>query len=108
MASGVATGRFLVALLFNINDHLVSQEVPVITVSLADAKAHLSSLIARAAAGEPVCITRRGKPIAQITGINSPRKRINIAELRRMTGAMPAQPETAGEFIRRMRDESRY
>jgi len=30
-------------------------------VSLADAKAHLSRLVEEAAAGETVCITRRGK-----------------------------------------------
>ena len=38
-----------------------------ITVSLANAKARLSELVERAAAGGAVCITRRGKPVAQIT-----------------------------------------
>jgi prevent-host-death family protein len=79
-----------------------------IRISLADAKAHLSALVERAAAGEAVCITRRGRPIAQITGINAPRKRIDIVELRRVTGAMPVQPEPARDFIRRMREEERY
>ncbi len=37
-----------------------------IKVSLAEAKAQLSKLVERAAAGEPVCITRRGKAVAQI------------------------------------------
>ena len=50
-----------------------------ISVSLADAKAHLSELVERAAAGEAVCITRRGKAVAQITAIDSPRKRIDPA-----------------------------
>lgn len=45
------------------------------TISIADAKAHLSELVERAAAGDPVCITRRGKPVARITGIEGPRKR---------------------------------
>jgi prevent-host-death family protein len=80
----------------------------VIRVSLADAKAHLSELVERAAAGEAVCITRRGKPVAQITAVNTPRKRIDVAALREMTDAMPVQPETARDFIRRMRDEDRY
>lgn len=78
------------------------------SVSLADAKARLSELVERAAAGEPVCITRRGKPVAQLTAITTPRKRINVAELRAMTAAMPMQTESAGEFVRRMRDEDRY
>ena len=77
-------------------------------VSLADAKAHLSRLVEEAAAGETVCITRRGKAVAQITAIDTPRKRIDVAALRAMTDAMPMQPETARDFIRRMRDEDRY
>ncbi len=43
------------------------------TVSLAEAKARLSALVARAASGEPVRILRRGKPVAQITAISTPR-----------------------------------
>jgi prevent-host-death family protein len=77
-------------------------------VGLADAKAHLSRLVEEAAAGETVCITRRGKAVAQITAIDTPRKRIDVAALRAMTDFMPMQPETARDFIRRMRDENRY
>src|SRR5260370_5940682 len=90
------------------SDYLIGQEDRVIRISLADAKAHLSELVERAAAGEAVCITRRGKPIAQITAVDSPRKRVDVAALRAMTDAMPVQPETARDFIRRMRDEDRY
>ena len=79
-----------------------------ITVSLANAKAHLSELVERAAAGEAVCITRRGKAVAQITAVDTPRKRIDIASLRTMTDAMRVQTEAARDFIRRMRDEDRY
>jgi prevent-host-death family protein len=95
-------------LLAVISDHLIGQETRLIRVSLADAKAHLSELVERAAAGEAVCITRRGKPVAQITAVDTPRKRIDVAALREMTDAMPVQPETARDFIRRMRDEDRY
>ena len=72
-----------------------------IRVSLAHAKAHLSELVERAAAGEAVCITRRGKPVAQITAVDAPRKPIDVAVLRSMTDAMPVQPETARDFIRK-------
>jgi len=78
------------------------------TVNLAEAKARLSELVGRAAAGEPVCITRRGKPIAKLTAIEQPRKPIDIAALRALTDGMPFQTESAGDFIRRMRDEDRY
>lgn len=79
-----------------------------IRVSLADAKARLSELVERAAAGEAVCITRRGKPVAQITAVDVPRKRIDAAALQAVTDAMPVQPESAREFVRTMRDEDRY
>ena len=52
------------------------------SVSLAEAKARLSELVARAAEGETVQITRRGKPVAQIAPIVQPRKPIDIEALR--------------------------
>jgi prevent-host-death family protein len=79
-----------------------------ITASLANAKAHLSQLVERAAAGEAMCITRRGKAVAQITAVDTPRKLIDMAALQAMTDAMPVQTETARDFIRLMRDEDRY
>ena len=79
-----------------------------ITVSLADAKALLSALVERAGTGETICITRRGKPIAQITAVCSARKQIDIAELRGVTAGMPVQPQAARDFIRAMRDDLRY
>jgi prevent-host-death family protein len=78
------------------------------TVSLADAKARLSELVGRAEAGEDVCITRRGKPVVRLTRIERPKKPIDVAALRKLTASMPMQSESAGEFIRRMRDEDRY
>jgi prevent-host-death family protein len=80
----------------------------VTTISLADAKARLSELVERAAAGETVCITRRGKPIAQITAVRRPLEPINAAALKQLTDTMPRQDESAGVFVRRMRDEDRY
>jgi prevent-host-death family protein len=47
-------------------------------VHFADAQAHLSALVERAAAGDPVCIVRRGKAVAQITAVDVPRKRIDL------------------------------
>jgi antitoxin (DNA-binding transcriptional repressor) of toxin-antitoxin stability system len=55
-----------------------------------------------------VCITRRGKPVAQIIAADVPRKRIDAVTLRAMTDAMPVQPGSARDFIRRIRDEDRY
>ena len=77
-----------------------------LSVSLTNAKAHLSELVARAAGG--TLSRRRGKPVAQITAIKRPRKRIDLASLRAMTDAMPIQPDTSPGFVRRMRNEDRY
>jgi prevent-host-death family protein len=77
-------------------------------VNLADAKAHLSELVAAAAAGEAICIMRRGKPVARLVAAEAARRRIDPAALRALTEAMPMQDESAGEFVRRMRDDERY
>jgi prevent-host-death family protein len=77
-------------------------------VNLAEAKAHLSELVERAAAGEPVCIMRRGKPAARLVAIEIRRKRIDLSALRAVTDRMPPQPEPARDFVRRMRDDDRY
>lgn len=77
-------------------------------INLAEAKAHFSELIAQAEGGESVCITRRGKPVARLSAVVAARKPIQIAALKAMTDAMPAQAESAGEFVRGMRDQDRY
>lgn len=77
-------------------------------IPLAEAKAHLSELVARAEAGETVRITRRGRPVAEITPIRREKKPLDVDALRRALEGMPMQSESAGDFIRRMRDEDRY
>ena len=77
-------------------------------VTLADAKTRVSELVERAAAGETGCITRRGRPVARLVLAETPRTRTDVPALRAVTRAMPRQSESAGEFVRRMRDEDRY
>jgi prevent-host-death family protein len=78
------------------------------SVNLAEAKAHLSELVERAASGETVRITRRGKPIAQIVAIDKALAPVDLNALKALTADMPPQPESAGDFVRRMRDTDRY
>jgi prevent-host-death family protein len=78
------------------------------SVNLADAKAHLSELVAQAEAGEDICITRRGKPVAHLTKVQAQRRPVALAALQAVTGTMPMQTIGAGELLRQMRDESRY
>ena len=77
-------------------------------IPLAEAKARLSELITRAAAGEPIRITRRGKPVAQITGVAAPRQAIDVDALESLTAGMRMQPGEDGDLVRRLRDEARY
>lgn len=78
------------------------------TINLAEAKARLSELVEQSGKGETIQIARRGRPIAQLTPVSRPRKPIEARELRRVTDGMPVQTESAGEFMRRLRDTDRY
>jgi prevent-host-death family protein len=71
-------------------------------VNLAEAKAHLSELVARPAAGEPVCIMRRGKPVAQLTAVEVEvrRKRVDRSALQVITDALPMETRPARDFVR--------
>jgi prevent-host-death family protein len=78
------------------------------TITLADAKAHLSELVDRVESGESIDITRRGKPVARLTRVERPRKRIDVAMLRSLTATMPPQAQDAAGLVRSMRDGDRY
>lgn len=77
-------------------------------INLADAKAHLSELVDRVEAGDSIDITRRGKPVARLTAVARPRKRIDVALLQSLTAAQPPQVEGAANLVRSMRDSDRY
>jgi prevent-host-death family protein len=76
-------------------------------VSLAQAKAHLSELVDRVEAGHPVEITRRGKPVAQLTAVARPRQPVPLAALAALTATMPAPNTDAATLVRAMRDGDR-
>jgi prevent-host-death family protein len=76
--------------------------------SVADAKARLSELIERAEAGEEVEITRRGKPVVRLVGVEKERKRFDFSRLRALAPSMTFQEQSAGDFVREMRDTDRY
>lgn len=77
-------------------------------VSVVEAKAHLSELLVAVEAGESVQITRRGKPVATLSPISRRREPIDFDWLRRVTEGTTYQEQSAGEFIREMRDGARY
>jgi prevent-host-death family protein len=75
-------------------------------VNLAEAKAHLSELVARAEAGESIQISRRGKPVAQLTSLTPSRAPIDVAAMRALTESMPDCG--VDSTVLTMRDETRY
>jgi prevent-host-death family protein len=77
-------------------------------VTVAEAKAHLSELIERAERGEPVRITRHGKLVARLTGVERRIKPIDLDALRALTASQPVQPAPARSWLRAMRNEERY
>ena len=77
-------------------------------INLADAKAHLSELVDRVEAGDSIDITRRGKPVARLTAVARPRKRIDAALLQSLTATMPPQAQSATDLVRSMRNGDRY
>ncbi len=79
-------------------------------INLADAKARLSEIVDRVEAGESIEIVRRGKPAARLVPPEKKREwePVDTDMLRALHAKMPVQTESAGDFIRRMRDDARY
>ena len=52
------------------------------TVNIYEAKTKLSQLVDKAAAGEDVVVSRNGKPMARITRLEPPRRRVRFGVLK--------------------------
>lgn len=76
------------------------------TISLASAKAQLSELAERAAAGESILITKRGKPVVRLCRVAQEKKPIDAGVLQAITDAQGRVADP--DFMRAMRDDARY
>ena len=76
-----------------------------VQVTVAEAKAQLSSLLDTVEAGEAVVITRRGKPIAELVPRCSVRDL--LPQLAALREGLPEQQANGVETMRMLRDESR-
>ncbi|MFP4649231.1 MAG: type II toxin-antitoxin system Phd/YefM family antitoxin [Halorhodospira sp.] len=76
------------------------------TISLASAKARLSELAERAAAGESILITKRGKAVVRLSRASPAKQPIDARALRAVTDAQGRASDQ--DFIRRFRDDARY
>ena len=73
------------------------------TVTLAEAKTHLSQLLEEIEAGEEIVITRRGIPIARLSAVESPKKPFRpLADFRRR---WPAWRKPSADLVRDLRNE---
>ncbi len=73
------------------------------TVTLAQAKTHLSHLLDQVEAGEEIVITRHGQPVARISPVEKPKHPVkSLAEFR---SRMPRWRKSSAELLREMRDE---
>ena len=77
-------------------------------INLAEAKARLSELVDRSAAGERIVITKRGKPVLEMVKPRSAPQRIDLKALRRLTAGLPRQKQGAAQTLRELRDQARY
>lgn len=76
------------------------------TVSVAEAKAHLSELLHHVEAGEVVVITRRGHPVARLAPEKKPLKVAKLPSLEELRARMPEATVSSEKLIRTMREES--
>jgi prevent-host-death family protein len=68
-----------------------------------DAKTHLAELLERASAGEDIVITKRGRPVARLTGLGSSDAEDAFAELARLR----KRTKLGGLSAKVLRDEGR-
>jgi len=76
-----------------------------VTVTLVEAKAHLSKLLDKVEAGEQIVITRHGRPVARLSPEFAPKK--PIRSLAKFRASMPRLDPPLSETLRQMRDEQR-
>ncbi|HEY6897781.1 MAG TPA: type II toxin-antitoxin system prevent-host-death family antitoxin [Rhodocyclaceae bacterium] len=78
------------------------------TCTVAEAKAHLSELLARVEQGEELIITRRGQPVASLQAIRPAKRSPDWQTIRSLRESLAADNATpAVELVREVR-ESRY
>ena len=78
-----------------------------ITVNLAQAKAHLSKLLDKVEGGEELLITRQGRAVAHISPVTRPKTPLRLKDLAKSRAAMPRLRRPSAELLREVRDEGR-
>ena len=74
------------------------------TVSLAEAKAHLSELLNTVEAGEEFVITRHGRAVARVSPAEKTKLPLPIKQLTTLRKTVPAWTEPSAGIVRQLRD----
>lgn len=74
------------------------------TCTVTGAKTHLSELLARVESGEELVITRRGRPVAQLSPIRPVKRPPDWQAIRAFRESMPAMETAATDLVRDMRE----
>ena len=75
------------------------------TVSLAEAKAHLSQLIDKVESGEEIVITRHGRAVARVAPVEQPKKPLDLDALAEARKRLPPWRGSSAKLLRKLRDE---
>ena len=75
------------------------------SVSVAQAKARLSEILARVESGEEIVITKRGIPVARLCPERRPKKALDLGAIDRVRGSLPRAKGSITELIRQLREE---
>jgi prevent-host-death family protein len=75
------------------------------TVNLAQAKAHLSELLDKVEGGEEVVITRHGRAVAHIRPAERHKQPPALEDLAAFRATMPRLRRPSAELLREARDE---
>jgi prevent-host-death family protein len=76
-----------------------------VTVNLAQAKAHLSELLDKVEAGEEVVVTRHGRAVARILAALRPKRALPLDDLAAFRATMPTLRRSSAELLREARDD---
>lgn len=86
----------------------VERSDPSRSVSVAQAKAHLSELLDAVEQGEHVEITRRGKPVADIVPKTPTREPITLEYFAELSATMTSPANESIDLMRDLRDGARF
>lgn len=75
-------------------------------VSVVQAKAHFSEILAKVESGHDVLITRRGAPVARLSGVERAKNPLRLDAIDAFRASLKSTQERSADLIRRMRDES--